>query len=363
VYPALTTWQAIKDKLGDSLETLWIGGIGGMEEDLVKRAGISFEAIPAAGVHGVGWRALPGNIMQLFNGFRKAREILRNFNPHILFFTGGFVAVPVAVASARLPKVLFVPDIEPGLALKTLARRSSKIALTVEDSKAYFPSGYSSRTTVTGYPIRPEIKTWSRQEALRELGLSQNLFTLLVSGGSKGARSINRALLPVLKELLPEMQIIHLTGNLDWEEVQNQWEALSVEYKSSKWLKNYHPYPYLHEMGAALAAADLVISRAGASSLGEYPYFGLPAILVPYPYAWRYQYVNAKWLESRNAAMIVSDEDLPDRLVPLVKELISEPTRLGAMKTASQSLSNPTAAEAIADLLIQEVTLHQRMEA
>ncbi len=128
--------------------------------------------------------------------------------------------------------------------------------------------------------------------------MSDQLPILLVFGGSTGARSINRALLAVLPELLKEMQIIHVSGKLDWAEVEaarGQLSGLSGE--QADLAQRYRAYPYLHaEMGAALAAADLALSRAGASSLGEFPQAGLPAILVPYPYAWRYQKVNASYL-------------------------------------------------------------------
>src|SRR5512135_1080567 len=126
----------------DALQVLWVGGKGGMEADLVKREGIRFEAIPAAGVHGVGLRALPRNLWQVGRGFFSSRRILRKFQPDVLLFTGGYVAVPVALTarlSGRLPSLLFVPDIEPGLAHKTIARFSSCVALSVDDSKAFFP--------------------------------------------------------------------------------------------------------------------------------------------------------------------------------------------------------------------------------
>ena len=119
VYPALSVLQAL-DK--DPLDMLWVGSEGGMEEDLVKRAGIRYTAIPAAGVHGVGLKALPGNLVRLARGVLASRRILREFNPQVLFFTGGYVAVPMALAGTGVPSLLFVPDIEPGLALKTLAR-------------------------------------------------------------------------------------------------------------------------------------------------------------------------------------------------------------------------------------------------
>ena len=120
---------------------LWVGGDGGMEADLVKRAGVRFEAIPAGQVHGVSLRSLPGNLWQLGRGFLAARRVLRKFRPDVLFFTGGYLAVPVALAARLLRQgksLLYVPDIEPGWALKTLARFAHQVAVTVEDSRQFF---------------------------------------------------------------------------------------------------------------------------------------------------------------------------------------------------------------------------------
>jgi UDP-N-acetylglucosamine:LPS N-acetylglucosamine transferase len=115
----------------------------------------------------------------------------------------------------------------------------------------------------------------------------------------------------------------------------------------------YHAMPYLHEMGAALAAADLVVSRAGASSLGEYPLFGLPAVLVPYPHAWRYQKVNADYLTRRGAAIILEDRRLTEDLMPTLSVLVDNPNKLKAMRAAMFQLSHPRAAEKIASALIE----------
>ncbi len=344
----------------------------------MKREGIPFEAIPAAGVHGVGLRAMPGNVLKLARGLAASRRVLRRFRPDVLLFTGGYVAVPMGLA-ARLPglgfrrpkSVLYVPDIEPGLALKTLARLADHIAVSAEESRAYF----SRRTplAVTGYPVRASLKAWDAAEARRVMGLNplptspisktemgegQALPTLLVWGGSKGARSINRAVLAALPELLEEMEIIHVSGETDWPEVEAARAALLAPRPSGSGLRSsplasrYHPYPYLHEeMGAAFTAADLVVSRAGASSLGEYPLFGLPAILVPYPYAWRYQRVNAAHLEQRGGAIVIENADLPEKLLPAIRALMQDGERRQQMRQAMRTQARPQAAQAIADVL------------
>ncbi len=326
------------------METLWVGGEGGMEARLVERANVPFKAIPAAGVHGVGLRQLPGNLVKLARGVAASRRILSEFQPDVLFFTGGYVAVPMALAGRKVPTALYAPDIEPGLALKILARFADRIAVTAEDSVPFFTR--RSRLAITGYPTRPGLTKWSRLEARRTLGLSDEAPVLLVSGGSKGARSLNRAVLAHLPELLEMTQIVHISGELDWPEV----EAKAKELKAPR----YHTYPYLHEeMGAALAAADLALSRSGASTLGEYPLFGLPSILVPYPYAWRYQKVNANYLVRNGAAIMLEDARLAEELLPTVKGLLREPARLESMRRAVKTLARPQAASEIGRLLAE----------
>lgn len=346
-----------------TLETLWVGGEGGMEEALVRRVNVPFESIPAAGLHGVGLRSLPGNLVTLSRGLIASRRILRRFNPDALLFTGGYVAAPMALAarlSARRKRpfsLVYIPDIEPGLALKALLRLCDHAALTNEASQAFIPAGLPG--TISGYPLRDDLLSWAGSDRLKArqalAGLvksptlaSDELPILLVVGGSKGARSINQAIQAALSLLLPKMHLVHLTGNLDWETIQQTLANIPDSLRS-----HYHPLPYLHEMGPALAAADLVLSRAGASSLGEYPLFGLPAILVPYPYAWRYQRVNAEYLSAHNAAIMIRDEDLSEQLAFQVTSLLADSARRTAMGQAMAALARPEAAQTIAKLLIQ----------
>jgi UDP-N-acetylglucosamine--N-acetylmuramyl-(pentapeptide) pyrophosphoryl-undecaprenol N-acetylglucosamine transferase len=343
VYPALAVHSALTAKVRD-LDTLWVGGEGGMEESLVKRQGITFQSIPAAGIHGVGLKTLPRNLGMIVRGIFASRRILNEFKPDVLFFTGGYVAVPMALAGRSISSMLYVPDIEPGMALKSLSGFADVIAVTTSQSQKFF----NKKVFETGYPLRTDLALWDRSTALRHLSIASGLPILLVFGGSKGARSINMVMLENLRNLLAKFEIIHLSGELDWALVKHNREQLPMELAA-----RYHAMPYLHDMGSALAAADLVISRAGASCLGEYPLFGLPAILVPYPHAWRYQKVNADYLARRGAAIILEDQALKDELLETLKVLLDNPNKLKAMRAAMFELSHPRAAEKIASKLIE----------
>jgi len=352
VYPALAVLEALKvqRQMSDfgrlTFDVLWVGGEGGMEAKLVERAGVPFEAIPAAGVHGVGLEQLPRNLGQLRRGYSASRRILRQFEPDVLFFTGGYVAAPMALAGWKIPTLLYVPDIEPGLALKTLARFADCIALTAEDSRKYFSP--RAQTVLTGYPTRSGLSNWTRKDARKKLRLDDDLPVLLVFGGSKGARSINTAVLDNLPALLELAQVLHISGELDWPNVQTARQNLSKIPAA-----RYHAFPYLHEeMGAALAAADLAVTRAGASTLGELPLFGLPAILVPYPHAWRYQKVNADYLAGRGAAVTIENAQLSKKIIPTVNDLFNNPAKMKSMHAAMKRLSHPQAAAQIGRQLL-----------
>jgi UDP-N-acetylglucosamine--N-acetylmuramyl-(pentapeptide) pyrophosphoryl-undecaprenol N-acetylglucosamine transferase len=276
-----------------------------------------------------------------------ARSHLRRGRPAAILTTGGYVSGPVALAARweSVPLIVFVPDIEPARSIKTISRFAARVCVSVPDSLSYFPSG---KAVVTGYPLGRRITAWTRSKGRKALELTGELPVLLVFGGSRGARSINRAVLSNIVALSELAQVIHITGTLDWSEVEAARESLPLAVR-----ERYTACPYLHdEMGAALAAADVVVSRAGAGVLGEFPHFGVPAVLVPYPHAWRYQRVNAGWLADRGAAVVVEDAELTEKLVPTLLPLLTELPRRAAMSAAAQGLARSKAAYEVAQQML-----------
>ncbi len=369
VYPALAVIHALRAQRPDT-EVLWLASASGPERALVEREGVRFVGVPAGPLVGMGWRTVP-NALRLLVGTIRALGVVRRFRPVACLITGGWATIPAALACwlCRVPLVIFLPDVEPGGTIKVLVRLAAQLAVVAEDSLTYFPS---RAATVTGYPLRADLlraagydplgrplpaPPASRAEAQQRFALRPDLPTLLVLGGSTGARSINRAVCAQLEDLLgpaeaPHCQIVHISGRLDTEWVREQAARLPADLAA-----RYHPVDYLHseEMALALAAADVALARAGASVLGEFPLFGLPAILVPYPYAWRYQKVNADYLEAQGAAMRLDDDQLTERLVPLVMQLLRDVPLRQRMAASAAALRRPEAAARIAALLLDRI--------
>lgn len=351
VYPGLDVVQALVAEPGlcqaaESLTFLYVGGQGGVEERLAAQAGLPFFGVPAGGVHGVAlWRAIR-NLARLMQGWAVVYQLGRRERPAALFATGGYASLPVALAAwlLRVPILVYLPDIEPGLAVRVIARLALRVAVTVEESRPYLPA---RKVVVTGYPLRAQFHAIDRTQARAALGLAPHEPVLLVVGGSRGARSINQALSGVLEGVLELAQVVHVSGELDWPWVAQRRDALPETLQA-----RYHAFPYLYrEMGQALAAADLAVCRAGASTLGELPFFALPAVLVPYPYAWRYQRVNADWLVERGAAVRLDDERLAAELLPTLRRLLEDRAGLSSLAAHMRALARPDAATRLAEEL------------
>ncbi len=348
MYPALAVAEAVRTYYpGSSLH--FVGSVDGFERPLVKEGGVSFDSydeVQAGPVHGVSPLRAIRSGMQMLAGTAQSLRRLAEHQPDAVLLTGGWVGFPVALAAwlRRVPVLMFVPDIEPALSIKVLRWLTARVALAIPESADYFAEG---QTVVTGYPVRAALTEATRDEALAHFGLTPKRKTLLVFGGSRGARSINQALVGILPRLLADgVQVLHVTGTLDYERV--------CEDRATMDTAHYHPHAYLHDdMGLALAAADVVLSRAGAGVLGEFPLFGLPAVLVPYPHAWRYQKVNAEYLAERGAAVVLPDAQMGTDLYPTLETLFTNAERLATMQAKMEQLAQPNSARRVAAVLAE----------
>ncbi|MFZ5631872.1 MAG: undecaprenyldiphospho-muramoylpentapeptide beta-N-acetylglucosaminyltransferase [Bacillota bacterium] len=357
IYPALAIARGIKDRFG--AEIFYIGGTRGLESEIVPREGLPFHAIPLAGFRR---RLSPSNMVVAWRaalGVKRARRLLKEIRPAAVIGTGGYVCGPVVLAAALsgIPTLIHEQNAFPGITNKILSRFTGCVALTFADAGKFFPAGAVLK--VTGLPVRKEIVTTSRNRAREKLGLSPDGLLVLSFGGSQGARSINSAMLHVLKQFAgrPGIRFLHVTGPANYDQFLAGFKS-GINLPDSG---NITITSYMYDMPAALAAADLAICRAGAATCAELTAVGLPAILIPYPHAAEnHQEYNARALERKGAAMVIRDRDLTgDLLAGQVEILAGQRERLADMARASKELGRPGALDDILDCL-QELLDNKR---
>ena len=348
VYPALAVVAALRKlELPEPAELLYIGVKGKMDADIVAREGVPFKAVTAGPVRATNVLGTARGGLELASGTVQAYSLLRQFKPDVVFASGGYGSVGVGMAARfrKVPLLLFLPDVEAGMAVRSLARVAKRIAVTVPPAQEKL--GYE-KTVLTGYPVRESFYGVDKAAARKRLKLDPDLPTLLVSGASSGAARLNHAVASWAADFLQVGQLVHLCGRADEAWLRAGQEMLPQELKS-----RYHLYAYLHdEMPLVLAASDLGIMRAGASVLGELPATRLPAILVPGEYEGWDQGPNAKYLQDNDAAVMLPQADLAE-LHELAVDLIKDEARLARMRAALACLARPDAAERLARLTIE----------
>ena len=286
------------------------------------------------------------SLWRMVRSIGDVRALIRDFKPDAIFVTGGYVSAPViwAGAAEKIPSVIYLPDLEPGWAIRATSRWATRVAVSFQQVEKHFPRG---KAVTTGYPVRAEFFQTNKIKSRERFHLDPNARTIAVFGGSSGAHHINQAAVANLVELTKIAQVILLTGRNDeaWmnDQVRQMSDGLSARVRVYGYLEDDFPH--------ALAAADVVIARAGAATLGEFPALGLPAILVPGPYAGLHQERNADFLVERGAAWQMADAVLRDELISTVRKLFDAPDQLKKMSDAMRALAVPRAAENIVDLL------------
>ncbi|SMD05910.1 undecaprenyldiphospho-muramoylpentapeptide beta-N-acetylglucosaminyltransferase [Sporomusa malonica] len=362
IYPAITIAREVA-KLTDDCEILFIGTKQGLEADIIPKEGFNFSTIEVRGLERrISWQ----NIRTLFStagSVWSSAKIIKRFKPDVVIGTGGYVCGPVLLAASllKIPTMIQEQNVIPGITNKILSRFVDKIAVGYQEAERYFGRYKPEQIVFTGNPIRPEVMSAARNEGQAALGLDPNKLTLLVVGGSRGARSINNAMFDVYKHFnrSPRIQILHVTGQSEYNSIVGNIKQSGIDLSSDG---NIIIKPYLYNMPLALAAADLAIFRAGAVGLAELTARGIPAILIPYPYAAEnHQEFNARVLETYGAAKVFPDKELTGaKLANTIENLIDNPAVLLDMAGKSRGLGRPQAAEAIARLALSLVKLQSK---
>jgi len=336
VIPALAIAQQLKKQF--AAEVLFIGTARGIETRLVPQAGFPLELIKVGALKNVSLLTRAKTIFDLPRALWVSGRMLSDFNPDVVIGVGGYASGPAMFGAIRrrIPTLAFEPNVVPGFANRLIARWVSAAAVHFEETCEYFPN-----CRVTGVPVR---------EAFFEIPPNPLLSrrpTLLVFGGSQGARAINQAMiesLSGLKQRIPGIHIIHQTGQRDYDHVQAAYQQSGISGEVHK---------FIDDMPAMFARADLLVCRSGASTVAEITAAGKPAVFVPFPRAADdHQNVNARALERAEAAIVVEESNLGAAyLVDTIDALLSNPSRLQRMSEAAKSLAHPKAVEEIAAIV------------
>jgi UDP-N-acetylglucosamine--N-acetylmuramyl-(pentapeptide) pyrophosphoryl-undecaprenol N-acetylglucosamine transferase len=346
--------EALRARLGDGVRLVWIGSRAGIEATWVPAAGIAYHAIPTGKLRRqLAWRNVTDLMLRVPAGFGRALALLGRLRPDVVVATGGFVAVPTAVAAATRRRPLLVHEqvVVPGLANRLIGRLADRVAVTFAAAASAFPAG---KVVVTGNPIRPELHAGRRDRAFARFGLDPALPLTYVTGGALGAHRVNRVVGAALGPLLQVSQLVHQSGDnvhgdLAWlrGEAARLPPPLAARYRVMALVGE--------ELGDLYAAASFVVGRAGAGTVTELAALGLPAILVPLPGTrGDEQTANARVLADAGAAVLLPESELTsERLVREVSHLLADPGRLRTMAANARALATPDAAERLVDLVVE----------
>lgn len=338
-----------------------MGSHDGMEQALVENAGIAFAAVSTGKLRAANPVKAARSLASIARGAREALALIAAQRPDVCFVTGGYVCAPVVLACAlrRVPICIYLPDMSPGWTIRWMGRLAQRVCVSFAEVAPHFggepPAG---KAVVTGYPVRAELVQWARDRAAARTHLAQalglplddGLPLVLVWGGSSGSRIINTSTWDALQVVTPLAHVLHVVGTRDWPLWQQRASAVAQRLGADL-MARYHPVAYLHaEMAPALAAADLSVARAGASTLGEFPVAGLPSILAPLVSV--NQQANAELLAQHGGAVVVTDEMLPQLLAPTLAGLLQDADHRRTMEESLRSLARPQAALAIAHQIV-----------
>jgi UDP-N-acetylglucosamine--N-acetylmuramyl-(pentapeptide) pyrophosphoryl-undecaprenol N-acetylglucosamine transferase len=343
--PAIAVAEALR-QTDPEVAITYVGRADGLESRLVPMAGLDFAGLRLGSMGSSVLSSAPRLALRLPLAYREAARLVGRFRPQVVLATGGYVCVPVVLAARRrhIPVLLLEQNLLPGRAVKWLASRVQEVASSFPGTAEFLPR---AKVVCTGNPVRlPFAELVGRPQ------LPEAPPTLLVMGGSQGARHLNEVLLEALPSLLarlPHLTVVHLTGPTDHLQVVAAAREAGLPVG-----ERYQPSPFVSDVAERLAAASLVVMRAGGSSLAEVVCLGRPMVLVPYPHAGEHQSANALPFEEAGAALVIPDQELTAGLLEgAVREVLGDPRRWRAMASASAAMARPRAAFDVAALLAE----------
>lgn len=348
IYPAIAIANAFKERFEDA-EILFVGAKGKMEMEKVPQAGYQIEGLWISGLQR---RLTLDNLsfpFKVISSLLRSKKIVRRVKPHVVVGVGGYASGPLLRMATKkgVPALLQEQNSYAGLTNKILAKKVEKICVAYPGMEKFFPA---EKVRLTGNPVRKDITALEgkKAQALDHFGLHQNAPVLMILGGSLGARTLNDAMVLGLKDLSESgIQVIWQCGKFYHEEMKVKLEAVANN-------DNIKLFQFLKEMDLAYAAADVVISRAGALSVSELSIAGKPTVFVPSPnVAEDHQTKNAKAMVDQNAAILIKDADAREMLIKKALELLKNTDRQAELSKNIKALAKPNAAEEIVDEIVE----------
>ena len=345
IYPALAMAREIK-KLNPEASFLYIGTEKGLEKDLVSREGLDFKTIEITGFK----RSLSlenvKTIWRFLKGVSNSKRILKEFKPDVVIGTGGYVCGPVVYAASKMkiPTIIHEQNSVPGLTNKFLSRYVNKVAISFEEASQYFPK---EKVVLTGNPRGTEVVSHIGSNAIQQLGVKKGIPSVLIFGGSRGARAINEAVLKNIEVLKDKpYQIIYITGDVHYQSVKEELDLVGTP-------DNVIVKPFIHNMPEILPSVDLVVSRAGATTLAELTALGVASILIPSPYVTNnHQEKNALALVKNGAASMIKESELNGTsLIKAIDEIMLDSSKVDKMKKAAKQMGIPDSANRLLKLI------------
>lgn len=346
IYPALAFVNYVKEKNPNS-EFLYVGATRGLENKILPKTDIPFKTLEIQGFK----RSLSFDNVKTIHLFlkciREAKKIIANFKPDVVIGTGGYVsgAVVYAAAKMKVPTIIHEQNSVPGITNKFLTRYVDKVGIAFEDARNYFPK---NKTVLVGNPRAQEVTDITKSDILKEYNLNPEKKTVVVFGGSQGALKINQAVIASIPSFATkEYQILYASGERYYQEIE---ESIGM---SKDAFPNISIHPYIDRMTEVMANCDLLIGRAGATSIAEFTGLGLPAILIPSPYVTNdHQTKNAMSLVHAGAVKMIADSELTDKnLVATVDEIMNDEGLRAQMAKASKEQGIPDASERLYQLV------------
>ncbi len=328
------------------VEFRWLGGHRGLESSIVPPEGYQLDLLPLRSLRTVDInKHVVLDPVRLGASYPAALARLTRWRPDAVFTTGGYTAIPVvtAASSLRVPSLMWEGNLIAGRSVRATARFANVLAVSFSETAKTLPG----RCYVTGTPIR-SFAGHDTASARIALGLEPDTPVVFIFGGSQAVRRLNRAVWNALLEIVPRTTVIHMTGQPAYSDALKVRESLPTG-----WRGRYKPFPFLRaEMTDALVASDLLIGRAGSSTLAEASALGLPMVVIPYPHASAHQAANAHALADAGAARIIADEDFDADSLTAAVEMLHDTDQMATMRAAALSFGRPGAAAAVAELVL-----------